>query len=345
MHHRLAGRAHLADGVGGIEHGAGRAGLGHAPALDQRHAARRPAFEDGERAGRAADAGDPQPREVGALELRMLHHELVGRRHAEEVGDAERRVGDVVERQAGLEGAHDQDRAAGMQHGIGVAVEAAGMEQRQDHELHGLRRDQRRDAEVDGVPEHHAVGDDRALGMAGGARGVHDHADVVVRQRHGRRHRRARRQRALVGAVGSSGSISSRFFDSAVACCAKRLVVDQQLGRRIAQDVLELRHGEPPVERQHDRAEPPAGELQLEVFRAVGRQQRHAVALADALRRQPAGEPVGAAVQLGVGERPVGLQVVDRELVGPAMGVVGDPVVVGRDAGHRQFTALVKPFQ
>ena len=125
-----------------------------------------------------------QAREVGALELRMLHHELVGRRHAEEVGDAERGIGEVVERQAGLEGAHDQDRAAGMQHGIGVAVEAAGMEQRQDHELHGLRRDQRRDAEVDGVPEHHAVGDDRALRMPGGARGVHHHADVVVRQRH-----------------------------------------------------------------------------------------------------------------------------------------------------------------
>ena len=73
-----------------------------------------------------------------------------------------------------------------MQHRVGVAVEAAGMEQRQDHELHGLRRDHRRDAEIDGVPEHHAVGDDRALGMPGGARGVHHHADVVVRQRRGR---------------------------------------------------------------------------------------------------------------------------------------------------------------
>ena len=40
--------------------------------------------------GRAADAGDPQAREIGVCELRVLHHELVGRRHAEEVGDAER---------------------------------------------------------------------------------------------------------------------------------------------------------------------------------------------------------------------------------------------------------------
>ena len=183
VHQRLAGRADLADGVGGIEHGAGRAGLGHAPALDQRHAAGAPAFEDGKRAGRAADAGDLQAREVGALELRMLHHELVGRRHAEEVGDAERRIGDAVERRAGIEGAHHQDRAAGMQHGIGVAIEAAGVEQRQDHELHGLGRDHRRNAEVDAVPEVHAVRDDRALGMARGAGRVHHHGDVVVAER------------------------------------------------------------------------------------------------------------------------------------------------------------------
>ena len=73
--------------------GAGRAGLGHAPALDQRHAARAPSFR-GWRAHRARRRRPAilQAREVGALELRMLHHELVGRRHGEEVRDAERWV-------------------------------------------------------------------------------------------------------------------------------------------------------------------------------------------------------------------------------------------------------------
>ena len=202
VHQRLAGGAYLADGVGGIEHGAGRAGLGHAPALDQRHAARTPAFQDGKRTGRAADAGDPEARQVGALELRMLHHELVGRRHAEEVGDAERRIGDAVERGAGIEGTHHHDRAAGMQHGVGVAIEAAGVEQRQHHELHGLGRDHGRNAEVHAVPEVHAVRDDGALGVPGGARGVHHHGDVVVTEGDRRGRWRRRCQRLLVGAVG-----------------------------------------------------------------------------------------------------------------------------------------------
>ena len=61
------------------------------------------AFEDGKRTGRAADAGDPQAREIGARELRMLHHELIGRRHAEEVRDPERAIGEAVERLAGVE--------------------------------------------------------------------------------------------------------------------------------------------------------------------------------------------------------------------------------------------------
>ena len=222
-----------------------------------------------------------------------------------------------------------------MQHGIGVAVEPAGMEQRQDHELHGLRRDQRRDAEVDGVPEHHAMGDDRALRMSGGARGVHDHADVVVRQRQRRRHRRARGQCALVGAVGVLADRSrAGCCDSALACCAKLRSWTSSFGAAS----LRMYSSSGTVSRQlsgsmiaPNRA---AGELQLEVFRAVGRQQRHAVALGDALRRQPAGELVGAPVQLGVGEGAVGLQVVDRELPGPAVGVVGDPVVVGWNSGH-----------
>ena len=45
-----------------------------------------------------ASDGNPEPREIGALELRVLHHELVGRGHGEEVRDAERWVGDCVER-------------------------------------------------------------------------------------------------------------------------------------------------------------------------------------------------------------------------------------------------------
>jgi hypothetical protein len=69
--------------------------------------------------------------------------------------------------------------------------------------------------------------------------------------------------------------------------------------------------------------------LQLEVFRAIGRQQADTIALGDAEPGKCGGQPVGASVDIGVGEFPAGLQVVDRELGRPAAGVMGDPVVVG----------------
>ena len=68
-----------------------------------------------------------------------------------------------------------------MQHRVGVAIQPAGMEQRQHGEQHRRRRDIGRAAEIDAIPERHAVGDDGALGLAGGARGVHDGRDVIER--------------------------------------------------------------------------------------------------------------------------------------------------------------------
>jgi len=81
---------------------------------------------------------------------------------------------------------------------------------------------------------------------------------------------------------------------------------------------LQLRHGEPPIERQHDGAEPAAGELQFEVFGAVGCQQADTIALGDAEPGKRGGQPIGATIDIGVGELPAGLQVVDRELGRPA---------------------------
>ena len=216
--------------------------------------------------------------------------------------DAERRVGNVVERQARIESAHHPHRPAGMQHRIGVAVEAAGMEQRQQHELDGFGIDQRRNAEIDAVPEVHAVGDDRTLGMARRAGRVHDHGDVVVIERDRPGGGGRRRQRLLIGAVGALGVDLEAVPRNLRGLCGEALVVDQQGRRGVRQDVLQLGHGQPPVERQHDGAEPPAGELELEVFRAVGRQQGHSIAFGDATGRQCSGQPVGTPVQFGIGE-------------------------------------------
>ena len=154
------------------------------------------------------------------------------------------------------------------------------------------------------------------------------------RQRPPARRLRARRPAPLVGAVGPVVIDLEQVLRQLARLLGERLVVDQQLGRRIAQDVFELRHGEPPVERQHDGAQPPAGELELEVLGAVGREQGDAVAAADAQRGQRRREPIRPRIELGIGELPRRLQVMDGERRRPAAGVVGDPVVGGRHSKH-----------
>jgi hypothetical protein len=218
------------------------------------------------------------------------------------------------------------------------------MEQRQHHELHGPGRDEGGNAEVDAIPQHHAVGDDRALGMPGGARGVHHHADIVVRQGDGRRDGRIGSERALVGAVGPLVIDLDEMRHAAslgelAGGGGEALVVDQELGGGIAQDIFELRHGEPPVERQHDGTDAAASELKLEIFGAVRGEKGDAIAPGDPQRCQRGGQAIAAAVEIGVAELPFRLQIVDRELTRPPAGMMGDPVVVGRDAGHGQLAA------
>ena len=208
------------------------------------------------------------------------------------------------------------------------------MEQRQHHELHGLGRDQGGDAEVDAVPEYHAVGDDRALGVARGAGRVHHHGDVVVREGGGRRRGQGRGEGTLIGAVGPVVVDLEPVRRERGGLLGEGLVVDQEFRRRVAQDVFQLGHREPPVERQHDGAQPAAGELDLEVLGAVGRQQGDAVAAADAHRRQHRGQPGNAPVEIRVTEFTRRLQIVEGERRRTAAGVVGDPVVIGDGGCH-----------
>ena len=60
----------------------------------------------------------------------MLQHELVMRRHTKEMREAHLRIADQCERLARIKHAGHQHRAPGMQHRIGIAVQAAGMKER-----------------------------------------------------------------------------------------------------------------------------------------------------------------------------------------------------------------------
>ena len=219
--------------------------------------------------------------------------------------------------QAGVEAAHHHVAAAGMEGRVGVDVQPAGMEGRQEHQVAGLRRQPDRHGALDAVEHAHLVGDLRALRPPGRARRVHDGPDVGEIERR-RVERAARRgEPRLVGAglaVGEVGGVRhARQLRHLQRRVGELLAMDQHHRARILGDELELGHREPPVQRQEDRSQPATGELQFEDVGVVHAEHRHAIALADA---EGSGEPKGrtrhALVELGVGEAPAGGQVVRR---------------------------------
>ena len=138
------------------------------------------------------------------------------------------------------------------------------------------------------------MGDHRALGVAGRARGVHDRADIIVREFHvgngpaieGLDHRLigvGRRPDTRARVDAQQGRDAAAALQLLRGVCESH-IVDQQLRRTVVEDVLELRDRQAPVQQHGDRAAAAAAELQVEEFDAVVRQQGHAVAAPDAQR-------------------------------------------------------------
>ena len=261
----------------------------------------------------------------------MLRHELVDRGHAEKRIDALRGITDQLQRPSGIEGAHDQNRAAGMQHRVGVAIEPAGVEQRQHGQQHRGGRDVGRAAEIDTVPERHAVGDDGTLGLARGARGVHDRGDVIERDVFEARERLCRCDRGLVGAAWAE---RERGFDIAELGDGKRGlgeigVVNHELRRGVADDELQLGNGEAGIQRQEYRAQPAAGELHFQRIGGVVRQHRDAVA---ARYPEPIAQMRGKArnprIELRVAEAAFAEEIDHGHLVRCPAAEMRDPVIV-----------------
>ena len=110
----------------------------------------------------------------------MLHHELIGGGHGKKMRDAQITIAQHVQCRTGLKITHQQNLTASVQNRIGVAIQAARVEQRQYHKLYGFRVDPRRHGKIDEVVEHHAMRDHRALGMARRAGCVHNHAHIIM---------------------------------------------------------------------------------------------------------------------------------------------------------------------
>jgi hypothetical protein len=191
--------------------------------------------------------------------------------------------------------------------------------------------------EVDAIPERHAMGDDRALGPACRARGVHDGRDVIERDNLGAVERRGGRDGCLIGATGAE---PQRGRNAAEFCDRERdlgevVIVDHHFRGGVADDELQLRHGQPRVQRQEYRADPETGELHFQRIGRVQRQHRDAVAARDAESvAEVRGQPRDPRVELRVGEPAFGGKVYRGDLARRAAAEMRDPVVVanGRHA-------------
>ena len=114
---------------------------------------------------------------------------------------------------------------------------------------------------------------------------------------------------------------------TAVAADSNSTSVQERPRLRVAADELELGSREPPVEREEDRADPLAGELDFEdVGVVVGKDHDSIVAPHPEPVPQPEGRPTYPFVELPVGETPARGEVVDRFAPGGVARVVGDPV-------------------
>ena len=343
VHHREAGRAGLRERVLHVEDETERAGLGHAPELLQGGALPRVALQEREGSRRAPDPEENQVVEVRIIEPRLLgRHEEV-RRHAEGMGDRGVAVREDAEEMPRVEGPHHDVCSAGMEDGVRVDVEPPGVERRKEDEVARTGTHLAGDHRVHRVVEPHPVGVAGALGPAGRPGGVHDGPGVAgLEPRVGQG----------PGGSGDPGLVVARppvgegrnVLDGTGPGHRRggRLelgAVQERPWLRVAADELELRGREPPVERQEDRADPLAGELDLEdVGVVVGEHHDPITASHPEPVPQPEGGPADPFVEFRIGEAPARCDVVDRFAPGGVARVVGDPVrgkfgVSGRGGG------------
>ena len=128
------------------------------------------------------------------------------------------------------------------------------MKQRQHHQLYRVGTDARRNTQVYRVIEIHTKGDHRALWMACCARGVHDHGDIIQGALSAMVRTCQRSQGLLICAgcifcVEQQTAWHAAQTDQLLRSFGKLGIVDEHLGGRIAQNVLQLWHGKTPVQR------------------------------------------------------------------------------------------------
>ena len=195
-----AGHALAVIGVGGVH-----VGFGHAVALEHGVAGARGPFAMGIGEQRRG-ARNEQPHVLGGFlrQRRALQQPRVEGRHAHQHGRARHQLDD----QFGIEFRQEDHRGAGEQRDVARHEQAVGVIDRQRVDQHVLVGEAPVVDQAVGVRREIVVRQHRALGTAGGARGVEDRGEVVIGARDGCERRIGLgggiRQRSL--AVGAQAS-------------------------------------------------------------------------------------------------------------------------------------------
>ncbi len=320
--------------VGGEQHAHHAALLGHAVDLLQpagKELQRRAHHRQGHRRGAVGER--LQRRVVARRGTRNLGHHRHQRRHQEGVGDA--LPLEHLEHRGRVGQAQHHDARAHADRGQRVAG-AADVEQRHRHLHDGVDVDLRVGRAVARMGQHAAVGEQRALGEAGGARGVELHEAVVRRDLVRARLRRLGGQPGLVFVVGSADAdhpLDARQLVAQLRDRRRELRADEEDARlRVVDDVRDLRRREPEVDHRVGGAHQCAGQRQLDAGRMVEVEHRDAVAGLQArgtLGRRIAPHPLGEL-------RPAAVDAVeaDRDRIGPLGLPAGEDVGEVLRLGH-----------
>ncbi len=230
------------------------------------------------------------------------------------------RIGALIFRQrleisARLVGRHQHEGAARMKHRLHGAAQRVLVEERQRHQPAIVLRGRPVALVIGDVPQHAAVGHDRALGAPGRSRRVGLERLRVVgdrRRRNGRsrlRHLRLEIEEALVRPVEQQPLAQRHALRDRERIAIARRVDQRERALRIRDDRRERVAGEPDIERQRNGAGAHRAKEELDELGAIADQHGDALARPHTQSRQHARDLIHARMERGIGRYALALAV------------------------------------
>ena len=248
-------------------------------------------------------ARNEQPHVRGRLGVQhlVLEQAHVEGRDAHQHGRPRHQLEDPVD----VELRQEDHRRAGEQRDVGRDEEPVGVEDRQRMDQHVVGGVGPGLAQRLGVRDEVAVGQHRALGAAGGARGVEQRREIVGRALHRREGFRSRVGRVRQAALALGVERDERgagLVRSGLQRLAPARVADEDRRLGVADEVLDLGRGVAGVERQEDPAGAHRAEVEHDRLDRLLDLGGDPVAGLHAEAGEGVGHPAGAGDEVGIGD-------------------------------------------